>query len=415
MKDSTGQGADKEPTFLMEALLVAGSGPRSCATCRRDGHCQRPDVDRDTACALIWGGETLRDWRKLAAAEQCDVPPIQEGGRRVSPLLCHDEAIDALLQAMDTKASDIWEKWSELYLRGVDRERAAMFLCDRVLDNPMGKHEARLFRDNLTKWLLKRYDLIGTRLLIGRTSLLDSSEAQLDPGLELWWKWSNVVLAVLAAFALFYVWPWWAMPVVYLIFLGTLAGSFRPLRSGRPENASSVRVPPAPDEERRARPFRAGAGLALGVAFKTLIPRLGVLAMIGGLFLLTQGNLMKSALPILSGGAGFALSLVMVGGTGVYFIYEMSERLFPSPPAWCLADRATQVLSIALAHSFAVIAVLRPFLETLFREGLPGKAPLLASGQHLSFEHTCVLASIVLAVGMITNLLLAEEPVTKPL
>lgn len=217
-------------------------------------------------------------------------------------------------------------------------------------------------------WLLRRYDVRRARGVVGGRG----------------WGAQNVHFLLLGAIAMIYVlrrleklgadqtsWTLLLCAAAYIITLLVLTHSFGKL----------------PARE------------AFGVATQSLIPRLAGAAAVGLLFLFSSSDL----IPVLLATKILWLLALLLAVYG-YLLLEMSRRVHPLPRLRRLALHAFDISVTALAHSLTLTLL----AEGALRKLLHDRGPF---GWHESFS----LAVFVFSIGLVVNLIWAEQPVTEPL
>lgn len=150
--------------------------------------------------------------------------------------------------------------------------------------------------------------------------------------------------------------------------------------------------------------FRKRAGrFAVWAAAFSLVPRLAGTVMVGLFFILSNGPLSTYVVKTPSNTWAVA---VAGAGSFLYFAFEISRRVRPVPRPGVLFKRALDVLATGAAYSLALSAIGQTLI--LKASGLPDKT-IGSPGQ------VFLLAAMILAIGVVINVIWAEEPVTKPL
>jgi hypothetical protein len=142
---------------------------------------------------------------------------------------------------------------------------------------------------------------------------------------------------------------------------------------------------------------------AFAVATHSLIPRLAAAAVVGVLFLASSLELLLVVLDT----RVLWLPVLLLAVYGYIFL-EMSRRVHPLPPLRRLALHALDISATALAHSFTL---------TLLAEGVLRKLLEIRGSSRLLFgwSESFSLVVFVFSIGLVVNLIWAEQPVTEPL
>lgn len=272
-------------------------------------------------------------------------------------------------KSRDAHMLELWRKLRELS-PNPKNNRAEVVPGSNFLDEE--KHSRRYHEDLMFGWFLARYDIYRAlqcfraelswlrRLIVGWMGAFIFAAVLV--GLVFW------LFAQLPAGA---TWPWRLASVVamYGIYVGALMW---------------------------------GGSLRWAPAVQALIPRLMGTAAVGFLFLLnTEAPFREWLVP--ESGKWYGPALLFVAAW-LYLVLEIVRRVDPDPTLWERASRSSRVLLMGAAHSSALFVVLGPEL------------PLRnAAAQRLGAFEVAGLVLFVLAVGLVLNVIWAEEPVTEPL
>lgn len=272
-------------------------------------------------------------------------------------------------KSRDAHMLELWRKLRELppdaKPNGARQGAEQSFLDQR-------KHSRRYHEDLMFGWFLARYDVY-------RALQCFSTELSWVRRRIIGWMGASVFAAVLLGLLCWVfgphaagaTWPWRLASVasIYGIYVGALMW------------AGSLRWPPA---------------------VQALIPRLMGTAAVGFLFLLnTEAPFREWLLP--ESGKWYGPALLFVAAW-LYLILEIVRRVDPDPTIWERVNRSSRVLLMGAAHSSALFVVLGPELPLRH-----------AAGQRLVPFEVAGLVLFVLAVGLVLNVIWAEEPVTEPL
>jgi hypothetical protein len=230
-------------------------------------------------------------------------------------------------------------------------------------------HSLEYHRLWLSDWLLRRYNLRQARKVVG--------------GEGRWARNAHFFLltVILMIYALRHLgflgahqtqWTLLLCAVAYAAMLILLTGSFRKK---------------LPDRE------------AFAVATQSLIPRLAGAAAVGLLFLFSSSDL----IPVLLTTKPWWLLALLIAVYG-YLLLEMSRRVHPLPRLRRLALHALDISATALAHSLTL---------TLLAEGALRK--LLHDRGPFGWRESLSLVVFVFSIGLVVNLIWAEQPITEPL
>lgn len=148
---------------------------------------------------------------------------------------------------------------------------------------------------------------------------------------------------------------------------------------------------------------RAGA-VPWGLVLQALVPRLMGTAAVGYLFLLNTEEVFRNWLLPISRRWTLALPALLVLAAGTYLWLEIARRVDPAPKLCELATRTFRLLATGAAHSTALFIVTGPGFPLVHK-----------GGQRLDGVEVLGLVAFVLTVGMVLNVIWAEEPVTAPM
>ncbi len=235
-------------------------------------------------------------------------------------------------------------------------------------------HSLAYHRLWLFDWLLRRYDVRRARSVVGGGG----------------WVARNAHVLLLIAVAMVYVarrcklfgdlqtqWTLVCCGTAYMAVLFLLVYAFREKLQDRRE--------------------------AIAVATHSLIPRLAAAAVVGLLFLASSLELLLVVLDTRVWWL-FGLLFAVCG----YLLLEMSRRIHPLPPLRRLALHALDIAATAFAHSLTL---------TLLAEGVLRKLLYVSGRSHSLFgwSESFSLVVFVFSIGLVVNLIWAEQPVTEPL
>jgi hypothetical protein len=283
----------------------------------------------------------------------------------------------------DTKCWRHWQALAESADPRRDRDAAVLSLWRLLEGDPQGQAYVRgtfqsltYHRHRLFDWFLGRYDLRRGRavwkegIAVSNAHLLLLVSVGAIAALRLWlWTSSGVARepilrrpqVVLTA-------------VAYALVAGLLGKSLRCSTAGVSE--------------------------AVAVAVQSLVPRLAGAAAVGVLLLASSRDLLQFVVS----GASAARVALLVGASYVYLLLEMSRRIHPLPGLWRLLLLGLDVSATAFAHGLALTLVAEPGLQSIL--GDQG-----AWGPWRMLNVTAFLSTI----GLVVNLIWAEQPVTQPL
>jgi hypothetical protein len=236
-------------------------------------------------------------------------------------------------------------------------------------------HWSKIYhRDWLFHWFLSRYDLRAARRVLGGGTMAAWAHVTLLVGVVL--VFSSRRLDLLGAGGTLYSMA--LLAVLYLVIALGLAKSFHPRLTSRLD--------------------------AFVLALQSLVPRLAGASAVGVLLLASSQELLQVVV-------GLALwwlwlPLLVVGGWA-YCLLEMSRHVQPLPPPGRLALQGVDVTVTALGHSFALALLGEGALVKVLRNG--------AAGPPLGWSQSLSVVVFVFVIGLIVNLIWAEQPVTEPL
>jgi hypothetical protein len=141
-------------------------------------------------------------------------------------------------------------------------------------------------------------------------------------------------------------------------------------------------------------------------AVQTFVPRLAATSAVG-LFVLASSDEMTTRLLSLADGHWWRLPLIAGAVFALafgYLLLEMARRIQPTPRLGELASRGGHLMALGVAHATALVTLGWPMLT---QRGAPLPRPGL--------EAAACLVTFVFAIGLVLNVIWAEEPVTHPL
>ena len=232
------------------------------------------------------------------------------------------------------------------------------------------------FAEDVFRWLLRRYDIRRARAVLladGVRGLLARLCVNANILLMLW------VLTVAALVTLQWLQGYW--------ILAALAFGY----------ATAVIVPGlASEPEHGSHRFLA--------ATMALVPRLAASVAIGALFLVTEVHVTQT---LIAANATAPLLFALAAVIG-YLWLELAERIRPRGLRADVAGRVLVLVATGIAHSVSAVLVLAPYLQNLpVDEGT-------VTGT-LGASDIFTLAGVLLSVGVLINVIWADEPVTAPL
>lgn len=133
-------------------------------------------------------------------------------------------------------------------------------------------------------------------------------------------------------------------------------------------------------------------------AIQSLVPRLMGTAAVGFLFLLNTEQVFRDWL-LPRSGAKYGPGILLVAAWA-YLILEIIRRVDPDPKLSELLERSTRIVLLGLAHSCSLFIITGPNLDL---------------GKSVEWPQVLGLVIFVMAVGLVLNVIWAEEPVTEPL
>jgi hypothetical protein len=298
----------------------------------------------------------------------------KKAGERLPDACARHYALFRLL--VDDKEGRLrWQALAELDAKEFrDRDSTVVEIWEQIeLECPsedfVAGHWSLLYhRLWLFNWLLRRYDVRGARKVMGGGS---------------WARNAHFLLlaAVMGVFALCRLerfgagqtpWVFFLCAGIYVSVLTALTRSFQKLPN-RPES--------------------------FAVATHSLIPRLAGAAAVGLLFLASSLEMF----PVILKTKPWWL-LALVAAVYGYLLLEMSWRIHPFPRFGRLVLHAFDISATALAHSLTL---------TLLAEGALRR--MLANRGPFNLHESISLAVFVFSIGLVINLIWAEQPVTEPL
>ncbi len=133
---------------------------------------------------------------------------------------------------------------------------------------------------------------------------------------------------------------------------------------------------------------------------QSLVPRLAAASFAGVVVLASSEELLGF---VLRGASVYRLA-VLLSASFVYLLLEIARRTHPLPGPNHLLRLGCDVFFTALAHSLAITVCIERALRSIL--GQPGRMQL---------DQLANVAAFLLVIGLIVNLIWADEPVTKPL
>jgi hypothetical protein len=225
----------------------------------------------------------------------------------------------------------------------------------------------------LFEWLLRRYDVRRARSVVGGG------------------RWAaNAHLFVLAAVVAVFVvrcvgWfgayqTQWAALLTAVAYAAALAGLTKVFHNRLPDRLE-----------------------ALAVATHSLIPRLAGAGAVGLLFVASSEEL----LPVILSTKWWWLLGLLAASYG-YLLLEMARRIHPLPRLPRLLLHGADLAATGLTHSLAL---------TLLAEGALRKVLAGNGGSYppLGWRESVSVVVFVFSIGLVVNLIWAEQPVTEPL
>jgi hypothetical protein len=138
------------------------------------------------------------------------------------------------------------------------------------------------------------------------------------------------------------------------------------------------------------------------LAGQSLVPRLAAASVVGLVILASSEELLGF---VVGGASMWRAALLLTASLG-YLLLEMARRIHPLPRARRLLRLGFDVSSTALAHAVAIAVCAERALRSILD---PQRVEVLSAWQLLN------VAAFLLAIGLIVDLIWAEEPVTQPL
>jgi hypothetical protein len=259
----------------------------------------------------------------------------------------------------------------------LDRDKLVVFVWEEVEKRPEIEEKYHSFEYHrlwLFEWFLRRYDIRRAREVVG--------------GGASWAQRAHFVLllAVLATFVLrLSVWrtshqTHWALlfcGFAYSMVLIALARSFRDKLPDKLE--------------------------AFAVATHSLIPRLAGAGAVGLVILAASQELLK----VVINTNWWWLVALLLAGYG-YLLLEMARRIHPMPRWARLRPHGFDVACTALAHSTTLALLAEGALRKVLSNDGRSHPPL-------EWSQLLSIAVFVFTIGLVVNLIWAEQPVTEPL
>lgn len=138
------------------------------------------------------------------------------------------------------------------------------------------------------------------------------------------------------------------------------------------------------------------------LAGHSLVPRLAAASVVGLVILASSEELLGF---VVRGASPWRAGVLLVASYA-YLLLEMSRRVHPLPRPRRLLRLGADVGATALAHGLAIGVVAERALRSILDQP---RTEVLSAVQLLN------VAAFLLAIGLIVNLIWAEEPVTQPL
>lgn len=148
---------------------------------------------------------------------------------------------------------------------------------------------------------------------------------------------------------------------------------------------------------------KAGPRMAPFIAASSLIPRLGGTVLVGFLFLLSNQPVSRHVLGPDSHRTVACVALVF---STIYLMLEISRRVHPSLRFAVLLERAFVIVSTGASYALALAIAGLPAIRLAAQETNPRPAGL---------AQVVLIASIILTIGLVVNVIWSEDPVTKAL
>lgn len=137
------------------------------------------------------------------------------------------------------------------------------------------------------------------------------------------------------------------------------------------------------------------------LALQSLVPRLAGAAAVGLVILASSEELLELVIEV----RWPWLLLPLLGGF-LYLVIEMARRVHPLPPLRRLALHGLDVWLIGLCHALALTLVAERGLRKILDAG--GVGPF-------AWQAALSVTVFLFAIGLIVNLIWAEQPITEPL
>lgn len=236
-------------------------------------------------------------------------------------------------------------------------------------------HSLEYHRLWLFDWLLRRYDIRRARSVVGGGK---------------WWVQNAHFFLLGAVVAVFVLrrWEWLGSRQTFwsLILCGTAYAAVLVLlaRSFRARLSDSLE--------------------AFAVATHSLIPRLAGAGAVGLVILASSQELLNV---VVDAKPGWLIALLFAGYG--YLLLEMARRIHPLPRARRLALHGFDVATTALAHSMTLALLAEGGLRKVLANS-PG-----ATADPLDWSQSLSVVVFVFSIGLVVNLIWAEQPVTEPL
>ncbi len=143
---------------------------------------------------------------------------------------------------------------------------------------------------------------------------------------------------------------------------------------------------------------------AIALALHSLIPRLAGAGAVGLVILASSQELLRA---VVETGWWWLVGLLLAGYG--YLLLEMARRVYPSPPLPRLLCHGADIAATALAHSMTLALLAEGGLRRVLKNE-PGEI-----ADPFSCWELFSVVVFVFTIGLVVNLIWAEQPVTEPL